>query len=239
MRYRKKLEFRGNQRASIDPTWSELVVRVRDIPLGLISPRGFPVVEAEDVERIEAILWERFRRPLADNYLVPARFLVPQAGLEIIRKHGVPHEDLSLLLRQIDDLRIPAGSAHGDAHLGNFIIVGDKIRAIDWTAFEEHSSPLFDLLYWYADRYRREADTEGQAPLNLHDQILTIPPNWRNLDYAYPDMQKLQVYFVLTRVITKFRVKRNPLKPKNARICSPLITLIEQIKKPINESAKL
>lgn len=229
MRYRKTLELEGNRRALSDPTWSGLPVKTSRFPFALVSLRGEPIADEVGTELAEALLWDRFKRPFENGDLIPARSVVPPAGLDAMRKHGVPNSDLDYLLDLIEDLRIPAGSAHGDAHQDNFITMGGKIRIIDWTVFEERSSPLFDLLYWYADRHRRQMALAGQPPMSLRDQVLGIPPKWQELQFAYPDIKQIQIYFVLMRLSIKFKAKRNPLKPKNAKICAPIKSLIEDL----------
>lgn len=231
MRYRKALERNGSKGALSDQTWSQHALPVNSGPLTLISRRGAPLAGKDDIELAEQVLWSRFKLAMKRAEKASARSLIPSSGLEILRQFGISEADLTFLLDIIDDLIIPIGSAHGDAHQDNFIRIGSEIKLIDWTGFDEESSPLFDLLYWYSDKHRRKEESLGNPQKSLHDQILSIPSGWTDLAPIYPNIEQLQVYFVLMRVIIKFRVKRKPLKAKNFRISAPVKSLVEKLKK--------
>jgi hypothetical protein len=214
-------EVDGNTAALLDAKWSSVVVPVEKFgKRALLSKRGKQIETANDIVRylklrlsgeLKASNKQCAFSILDSSFLSRSCFSLSQIQIENIENY------LSLLW-------LPVGSAHGDLHKDNFILLDGKIKVIDWAMYRTESSFVLDYMHYFC----RVFCTANK--LSWVDAIWFPIPEWQNLSLQHDaPLESLRLAYAIDRVSLELSQNSNLLFVKLDKYKKLVFQLIDSI----------
>ena len=140
-------------------------------------------------------MWARLEQQIEAGQTVKALDLIDKDKLNLLTAYGISPQKLQQLYNELEDVNLPSGSAHGDAHAGNVVFVGGTCKFIDWSNYKEKNTAVYDLLQFYVMQVREEENVRLAVACSS-----SMIEGWRELSKKLNiSYEKLRALFILTK----------------------------------------
>lgn len=156
-----------------------------------IASLGAPFTEANHPELFEFVN-NRVSDALRSGSVRPAKDLLPMPSIQYLLKGA------DRLAKEVNSalagLHLPSGPTHGDLHRRNLLLVGTKIRVIDFDRYRICGCPLFDKVHFQLREIQLLTEQHWLDCLCAHSELIRTSTN----RLIHP--RKLFVAYALQRI---------------------------------------